>query len=493
MTSDHVGESLSGRPSRDHASGLFSSPLQRRAASACLIAVIVFELTYLYTGAMPFQTLARAAIMAFFVAALSRLGLREWLLGTLCLSLSAALLLQDSAANLGRALDQAAFLAAFVQTMGLLREAAVRSAAIRQVGAYLTRQPPGRRTLAILLGGHGMGLLLNFGALSLLGPLIQNGVRASSPDREIAEIRERRQLSALLRGFSWIIVWAPTTVTQALLLKTLPGANGAVMAGLGLATTALIFGIGWCEDQIVWRKTAARLRASGRVSQQPNPLPRRAFRDLAGICTLLLGTTLSVLWSFEVSVVPALMLTAPICLIVWTLIQHAPAGARAGLQGTGKVLQEVGDNAIPNSARECATLGAAGFIGVAAAALVPVEIVAAWLDVLQLHPALLLIALPLVIVFSGQFALSPIMMVVFLASIIAALPAAPADHTLIAFALSCGWAIALTASPNTAGALIMARVTGRGTVELTWRWNSIFSALAILLVSVLFALLVAVW
>ena len=44
------------------------------------------------------------------------------------------------------------------------------------LGDYLTRQPPGRRYLAIHTGGHAMGVLLNFGTLSLLGPLIVRGV-----------------------------------------------------------------------------------------------------------------------------------------------------------------------------------------------------------------------------------------------------------------------------------------------------------------------------
>ena len=460
------------------AAGLFASNLQSRATSACLVALIVFELAYLYTGAWPVQALARVATVGFYAVAISRLGLRERLLVLVCLGLSAALFLRGDPADVGRALDQATFLAAFIQTMGLLREAAVRSVAIRDVGAYLTRQPPKRRTLAVLFGGHAMGALLNFGAISLLGPLIQNGVRATSPDPEIAQIRERRQLSALLRGFSWIVVWAPTTVTQALLADTLPGIDGAALAGLGLAMAAFIIGLAWLEDQATWRTTAARLRASGRVVQETSDLPRTAVRNVAGICTLLIGTTLTIRWLAGVATVPALMLTAPVCLVVWIMLQNGPRGFAAALKGTGQTLREVAAGAIPNSARECATLGASGFIGVAAAALVPSDTVAALFGVIQPDAAVLLIVLPLLIVIAGQIALSPIMMVVFLASILSALPEAPADHTLIAFALSCGWAITMTASPNAAGALIMARVTGRSAYEVTWRWNLRFTLLA---------------
>lgn len=482
--------------SSDHAAaarGLFASNLQSRAISACLVALIAFELAFLYSGAWLPQVLARTATLGFYVIAISRLGLRERLLVLVCLGLSAALVFRGESADIGRALDQAAFLAAFIQTMGLLREAAVRSAAIRDVGAYVTRQPAKRRTLAVLLGGQAMGVLLNFGALSLLGPLIQNGVRASSPDPEIARIREQRQLSALLRGFSWIVVWAPTTVTQALLADTLPNAEGAALAGLGLAMAVFMLALAWLEDQAAWRATAARLRAGGRVVQETPRLPRGAARNLVGICALLIGTTLTIRWLTGVPTVPALMLTAPICLVLWIMVQRTPEGLGTALRSVGHTLRDVAGGAVPNGARECATLGASGFIGVAAAALVPVDTVAAWLGVVQPDPAVLLIVLPLLIVVAGQIALSPIMMVVFLASIISALPEAPADHTLIAFALSCGWAITMTASPNAAGALIMARVTGRGAYELTWRWNLRFSLLAYGALGIAILALVRLW
>ena len=64
------------------------------------------------------------------------------------------------------------------------------------------------------IGGHLAGILMNFGAVSLLAPLIQRGVRAdpieTEEDERRAQIRERRQLSALVRGFSPVITWAPT-------------------------------------------------------------------------------------------------------------------------------------------------------------------------------------------------------------------------------------------------------------------------------------------
>src|SRR3546814_9012071 len=104
-----------------------------------------------------------------------------------------------------------AFLAAFMVLLALLRDGAATSDAVLRLGRYLTRQPPGRRYLAIQGGGHLLGIVLNFGALSLLGPLIHRGLRAGAAagERHLLAIREQRQMSAPARGFSWCGVWSP--------------------------------------------------------------------------------------------------------------------------------------------------------------------------------------------------------------------------------------------------------------------------------------------
>lgn len=71
--------------------------------------------------------------------------------------------------------------------------------------------------------------------------------------------------------------------------------------------------------------------------------------------------------------------------------------------------------AIPKGARERTTLGAAGLVGVAAAAPVPVDAIAAWLGTMRPGPAMRLVASPARIVTAGQVALGPITMAVFAA------------------------------------------------------------------------------
>ena len=161
---------------------------------------------------------ARVAALVLLVAVLPRFGLREWaLLGLACL-LAFGLWQRDRAPDITFALAQGAYFAGFILMMMLLREAAQTSASVLNVGAWITQQPPGRRFLANWSAGHLAGILMNFGAISLLAPLVQRGVRAApienAKDERRAQIRERRQLSALIRGFAPVITWAPTTLTQ---------------------------------------------------------------------------------------------------------------------------------------------------------------------------------------------------------------------------------------------------------------------------------------
>ena len=65
----------------------------------------------------------------------------------------------------------------------------------------------------------------------------------------------------------------------------------------------------------------------------------------------------------------------------------------------------------------------------------------------------------------------------------------PAEPTLIALAISCGWALSMTFSPFATVILLMARVGGLRPLVLTWGWNLAFTALAAASLVPLFALL----
>lgn len=455
---------------------------RRITAAVLLIAMLSVEMLSLMTGAAVVAYAAWAAMLLYWVAAADLYTARERIILSICAAASMALVYHGRWEALGRSLDQAAFLASFITMMGLLREAAARSPAVLTCGVYLTMQPPQRRYVATHLGGHGMGVLVNFGAISLLAPLIQRGVTASGAPPDIALIRERRQLTALIRGFSWMVVWSPTSVTQALLGTAVAGVQLHALMLYGLFVSLLMLGVGWVEDRLHWRGLARRLRAGGWKAAPPPPFPGRAFLRLAGVSAAIIASVISFHWLFAIPTTHALMITAPLILVAWLIAQGGTQHLRANTAG---ILLD----ALPNGGREIIMLGASGFLGVAAAALLPVGPIAERISGWGVSPAMFLISLPIIVIAAGQIAISPIMVVVFLAAVIGAFPVPLADPTLTALSLSCGWALSMTASPNSSGAILQARMTGRSSYQLTWEWNVAYNLMALATLAILFEVL----
>jgi len=470
-------------------STLYPHTGQRFIVAAALCFLMGSELAYLMTEAAALKVTAGIAFAVFVLVGATRFGFRELALFSVVVALTAVLLLTrpDGADTLVQALSQAAFLSAFIQLMALLREAAATSPAVREIGAWLTRQPPGRRYIAMHGGGHGLGVLLNFGALSLLSPLILQGIAASNAPDRVKRIRERRLLSALLRGFAWMVLWSPTAVTQALLAGIFAGADPLRIMLAGLGFTLVLSVVGWAEDTIRWKRTTAQLRANRQAPEPVMRFPGAAARDLAVVCVFLIATVYLIRETLEIRTVFALMITAPLGLVGWTWIQARTASP--DVDSVPEKLRHVFADTLPNGAREAATLGASAFLGVALAAVVPEAVTDPLADLAAVDPALFLIALPTIVLISCQVGVTPIVMVVFLGTAISHFETPPADLTWTAVALSTGWALSITASPFSAVALLLGRISGHSARTLTWGWNGLYSLLVWATIAVLLAVL----
>ena len=465
-----------------------------------MIGLAALELVYLIGDIEFAGFLGRGAALLVVLVLIPRFGFREWVLLGIALALTAGFAAGDGGWGDGGwgggggwvaaryALDQGAFFAAFILLMTLLREAAVTSPAVLEVGHFLTSQQPGRRFVATYLGGHISGVLLNFGAISLLAPLVQRGVRAepvvTDEDKRRATIREQRQLSALIRGFAVVIIWAPTTLTQAIIHQSLPGLHSGRVMAMGLAITLVFLVVGWVEDRLRWGRP--RRRAPG---LRTVPFPVKAARDLGFVALCLIVGAYGSRALLDITIAQALMLMAPLMLTGWVFAQYAVDGVGQGIFAVRRRLGEIATGPLPRMTRDAYLLGVAGFIGAAAARLAPVDMIIAHLALESVPPWLFLSALPVIIMLSGNIAMSPIMVVVFLSAIISGLPVLPAAPDLIAVSLGVGWALSMTASPNATGPIILAGITGLPTTTLTWRWNGIYSLAALTVLGVGFYLL----
>jgi hypothetical protein len=388
-------------------------------------------------------------------------------------------------------LSRSAYLASFILLMALLREGALKSKSVLELGTFLTRQPAKRRFLTLFAGGHFFAVLINLGALSLLAPIIQRGVRAAIPAGEplddIALVRERRQLCAALRGFSWFLVWAPTAITQAIMPTLLSGIDAARLMLTGLGLALFMLAVSWVEDTLRWRGFRKRLQAEGRLPlASATGVPVKAVGNLGAVCLGLFGLTVAFAALGEVSVVSGVMLAAPIVLVVWIFTQEGKSDLDTRTVATVDRLREISFTAIPGYSREAVFIACAGFIGTLAAKLVGAADVATMVGLADQPGWLVLWALTATVWIFGQLGLSPITMAVFLGSLVAELPNLPVDMTLAALAIAAGTAVCTTGAPFSSGAVMLARATGYSSVTLTWRWNGLYTLLVMASLAVIY-------
>ncbi len=449
-----------------------------------LLAVMGLELTDIFTGFAWARTASHAAILLLIVVAVPRLGLREAYLLTVAVALTwAAWHWHPAPAEVVRiALDQAGFLMAFILLISLVQEGARSSPSVADCGNYLARQPGSRRFLALYLGANLMSPVFNLGTVSLIAPLVRRAAE-EAPDDPLTPIRERRQLSAILRGFAWSVVWSPTAVAPLAVMQLIDGIDRPRWIALGTMLATVMMMVGWVEDRWRWHRYTARARG---LQPPPAPsFPAMAFLGFAAICAAFGGLTASIIALTGQRVTSGLMAAAPLLLIGWLAVQQRGPVLRPTLRQLGRVAY----GSLPLSAPAAITLGASGYIGRVAAELVPAATLAEWVGLGAMPGWLFLIGIAVGVALLSQLALSPIMMAVFFGSLLGALPSLPASPTLTALAISTGWALSMTCSPFASVVLLLTRMTDHPGTELTWRWNGAFTGLAVLTLALAFWLL----
>lgn len=412
-------------------------------------------------------------------------GKREWYLLFLCAALVAVAfrIHPQPLALIEAGAEQAAFLMAFVLLLGLINHAASRSPSVQQVGVYLALQPTSRRFLSLYLGTGTMSVLFNLGIVSFLTPLIQKGVQSEGSPLDVRARNERRQLSAMMRGFAWSVIWSPTAMAPLAMMEILPGIDRRLWIGLGFVIFIAFLFVGMLEDRL-------RFRAVQPPSEPviDSPFPRSGSLRLLMSCMWLFGLSGLISWLNDESIVFGLMAASPIMLAGWIYVQRRAEGSRP-LDETGRVLRHVLIVQVPRSAPVAVTLAASGFIGRVAADIVPVEELAEVMGVLLIPEFVLLWLIPIAVSLLSLLGVSPIMLAVFFGSMFAALPILPADATLIALAISCGWSLAMMFSPFATVVIMVSLISNVRAGRLSAGWNLWFGIICSFLLLPVFWLL----
>ncbi len=102
-----------------------------------------------------------------------------------------------------------------------------------------------------------------------------------APDDPLTPVRERRQLSAILRGFAWSVVWSPTAVAPLAVMQLMEGIDRARWIALGAVLATVMMAVGWVEDRWRWRRFTARARRVAPPAAPP--FPGRAFLGFGAV------------------------------------------------------------------------------------------------------------------------------------------------------------------------------------------------------------------
>ena len=411
------------------------------------------------------------------------MGLREIYLLSCCVILSglAYYLLGFQPIIYQEAFAQAAFLMAFLLILSLLHEAAMTSQSVEECGQFLTRQKAGRRFAALFLGSNLMSVLFNLGLVSILTPLIQKGIEQDKGNPSLMKLREQRQITAMLRGFAWCVVWSPTAIAPLAVFELIDGISRQLWTAYGIVFALVMFGLGWAEDQ--WRFRDIKRQPS---SSDIIPFPTAAFLQFGLILTILFGMAVILSLLFDDSIVFGLLISCPLVMLGWLYQQTKNKPLKERFPAFVKRLDEISFVALPKNHQIMITLAASGFIGRIGAGMIPAENLANTLGLYVMPDYLFLSLLSIAMIPVSYLGVSPIMMAVFFGSILGALPLLPADPTLVALAISSGWAVSMTTSPFATVVLMISRLNNISPLLLTLRWSGIFSALALCLISAMF-------
>ncbi|MDU8913453.1 hypothetical protein [Aestuariicoccus sp. MJ-SS9] len=358
-------------------------------------------------------------------------------------------------------LEKAAFIGAFFVALSTLRNVAETSPALRRAGTFLAAQPPGRRYAALTVGGHLFALLINYGAISLLGGLATQSARADA-DPLIRRIRTRRMLLAIQRGFIASLTWSPLAFAIAITTALIPGARWADVFLPGLVTAAIISATGWAMDTIFKPRLA-------------NPPPRRAvdgswalMMPLVLLLVLLGTTVLGLHVVFDVRVVGVVMLVVPAIAMIWALVQHA---GQDQTQTFGARLRGYVDAELPNYRGELVLLMMAGYIGTVGAPLLQPIIASLGLDPALLPPWVVLASMIWLIPLLGQFGMNPILAVTLMAPLIPDPDVLGVSPAALVSAICAGWALSGATSPFTATTLLIGSFGNVSALHVGLRWN----------------------
>lgn len=371
------------------------------------------------------------------------------------------------------ALQRGGMVIAIFTALVALRGAAMSSSAIIECGRFLAEQKPGRRYLALTLGGHIFGLILLYGSISLLGTLaVQSVARIADP--EIRNLRTRRMLVAIQRGFSATICWSPIAFSMVMATTLVPGASWSKAALPALASALMMMAIGWGLDSVFKPKRAS---SSARPEARTGGWAKH-LQPLLALLALIIAGVFILRQLTGVNVIGAVMSIVPLVAITWIFIQHRAADPGAAETPRKRIGRFVFRD-LPQYRGEIVLLFMAAFIGSLGSFLLAPLMAKFGPDLASVSPELILVMIVLLIPVAGQLGMNPLLSVSLLTPLLPSPQSLGIDPTAMVVAITGGWALCGTTSPFTASVLLVGSLANIGARRAGLQWNGVHALLMV--------------
>ncbi len=450
------------------------SGLRGRLTGAVLIATLGLMIGLEWHGAAFFLHGAAVGVTLFLLLATGQApwSRRIFVIVGMALFAAAVATRSDWLEITEAGLRSAAFIAAFFTASACLRNASATSPSIQSCGRFLADQPPGRRYLALTLGGHLFGIVLLYGAIVLLGTLAEENARRE-PDARIRAIRIRRMMLAIQRGFVSTLCWSPLAFAMAISTTLVPGASWGDAVGLCLVSGLIMASLGWTLDTIFKPRVVA-----------PRPKPPGSWAASLAPMLALLAILIAAVGALQIATgiraVAIVLVVVPVIAFVWVALQNAGgdplgnAARRAALYSRELVIYR----------SELVLLVMAGFIGTLGSSLISPLVGASGFDLATLPGWLILVSLVWIIPLTGLIGMNPILSVSLIAPLLPHPDAMGVTPSAVIVAITAGWALSGASSPYTATTLVVGAIAKVSAWRVGLGWNGPFSALCAALLSV---------
>ena len=370
--------------------------------------------------------------------------------------------------------------AAFYFALSALRDAAETSRLVRACGRHLVSQPPGRRYAALAAGGHVFGIILSYGSIDLLGAMVTRANANANATVPATSVRARRMLMAVFRGFCVMNCWSPLNVMTAVVATAVPAAPMHLLLPAGFAVAMGMLALGWAEDRLLWRHRPEPDAAT------PPAGGWGVHLRLIGLVALVMALAEATGALLGVGLVSAVTLVVPAVALAWVAVQARGAVRLGAADGPGVPLGALLWRRArrfvaraPAFRAEATVLGASGFMGVALGGALSGAGLAPLLG--GLPPLALPLAVPPLLMLTGQIGLNPIAVVALLGAAVPHPAALGVPPAVLAFACMLGWGLGVGVTPMSASAITTARWLHVSPWQVSTVWNATYTAAALLL------------